>query len=142
MRPWKERHLLLAALVLLGFAGLLAHARVHPFVTPTGLRWSVLPATLLSLADVLLVTFLFTRRGTAVYGYVLNGFLVIYGTVLMGHFSIATLAAPGTHALDWISRSTFIDIVIAGADFLIGKALYQVWMKGEGGPAPSVAGGS
>ena len=81
------------------------------------------------LVDVFLVTLLFTSRKTAVYGYLLNGLIVIYGTILMAHFSIAELSAKSVPVQAWLLKSTFPDIAVAWADFFTGKALYDLYMK-------------
>jgi hypothetical protein len=136
--PWKNRSLLLAALVLLSASGLLLHLRIHWFLRPdkqhpgqTIFFGSLIWASLLPLLDVVLVTALFLRRGTAVYGYILNGFIVIYGTVMMTHFSLADLVGRSAPAADYLIRSTLPDIGLAWADFLIGKLLYQSWLREE-----------
>ena len=77
----------------------------------------------------MLVTPLFAVRRTAPLGHLLNGLFVVYGTVLMAHFSIAGLAPKNLGAADWLLRSTFPDIAIAWGDFLVGKALYDSWMR-------------
>lgn len=81
------------------------------------------------LVDVVVVTLLFSSRRTALYGYLLNGIIVIYGTVLMSHFSIAQFIAQSVPPKDWLLRSTLPDIGIAWGDFFIGKALYELHMK-------------
>jgi hypothetical protein len=131
-----HRRMLLTALFLMALAALLLHLRIHPIwkadkVNPEILlfRASFVAATLFPLLDVVLVTLLFAFRRTAVYGYVLNGFLVIYGTVLMAHFSIAGLAPKAPPLIAWITHSTFPDIALAWADFLVGAALYRTWMR-------------
>jgi hypothetical protein len=129
------KNVLLAALFLLGLSGLLMHLRVHPLWLPSPgsaagfFQWTYLPATLFSLVDVFLVTALFLSRRTSVYGHLLNGFLVIYGTVLMAHFSIVGLAGSGAAPLDWVMRSTLPDIGIAWADFLVGHLLHRWWIR-------------
>lgn len=91
------------------------------------------PAKFLSfifpLLDVVVVTALFTSRKTAVYGYLLNGIIVIYGTVFMAHYSLAYLTAKSVSLINWPLNSTLPDIGIAWADFFVGKALYDVMMK-------------
>jgi hypothetical protein len=131
-----SRRTLIGALGLLAFGGLLLHYRVHPYLVADPadpgrmlLRGSFIAANLLPLFDLLVVTALFTRRSTAPLAYLLNGVLVIYGVVLMAHFSIATLAPKAPALADWILRSTLADIALAGADFLVGKALYDSWMR-------------
>ena len=85
------------------------------------------------LIDVVIVTLLFTSRNTAVYGFLLNGLIVIYGTIFMAHFSIADIIAKSIPPGDWILKSTLPDIGIAWGDFFIGKALYDSYMRGNEG---------
>ena len=85
---------------------------------------------LFSLTDVVLVTVLFMSSKTSAFGYLLNGLIVIYGTVFMAHYSIAELTARSAPLSDWFIKSTLPDIGIAWGDFLIGKVLYDSYMKG------------
>lgn len=132
-----SRRALLAALALLALGGLLLHLRAHPVFLAdrahpgaTLFRPAFIAASLLPLLDLLLVTALFSSRRSAVYGYLLNGLIVIYGSVLMAHFSLAALFAPqGPAFADWVLRTTFPDIAIAWGDFFVGKALYDSWMR-------------
>lgn len=127
---------LLTALFLLAAAGLLLHYRIHNFMVPDKLT----PGTyvfdgtrflsfIFPLIDVFLVTLLFTSRKTVVYGYLLNGILVIYGTVFMAHFSIAEIYAKSIPPSAWLLKSTLPDIGIAWGDFFIGKALYDLIIR-------------
>jgi hypothetical protein len=127
---------LLTALFLLAVAGLLLHYRIHNFMVPDKLNPGayVFDGTrflsfIFPLMDVFLVTLLFTSRKTAVYGYLLNGILVIYGTVFMAHFSIAEIYAKSIPPGAWLLKSTLPDIGIAWGDFFIGKALYDLIIK-------------
>ena len=131
-----SRRALLGALFLLALGGFLLHFRIHPVLAPDRehpgellFRGQFLAASLLPLLDLVAVTALFARRSTAPLGYLLNGVIVIYGVVLMGHFSIATLAPKGLSPADWLLRSTVPDIAIAAGDFLVGSALYGSWMR-------------
>ena len=131
-----SRRLLLGALFLMALAALMLHLRIHPFLAPDKsnpgtlfFRPSFVAASLLPLLDVVLVTLLFSSRRTAVYGHLLNGLIVIYGTVLMAHFSIAALAPQSLSPLNWIMKSTLPDIALAWADFFVGAALYRSWMR-------------
>ena len=133
-----NRRILLTALFLMALSGLLLHLRIHPIMAPDKahpgtllFRASFVSATVLPLVDVVLVTFLFAFRRTAVYGYLLNGFIVIYGTVLMSHFSIAALVPRHPPLMDWVLKSTLPDIGLAWADFLLGAVLYRSWQRGE-----------
>jgi len=131
------RKTLLTALILLAVSNLLLHYRIHNFMIQDKLDPAVTQfsgtkflAFLFPLLDVVVVTMLFMSRKTAVYGYLLNGLIVIYGTVFMSHFSIAELTAGSAPAADWIMESTLPDIGIAWGDFFVGKALYDVSISG------------
>lgn len=126
------RRTLIIALFIMAVAGLLLHLRIHPFMVPYKLHpgMSVFkPANFLAfifpLVDVFLVTALFLSKKTAVYGFVLNGLIVIYGTVFMAHFSIAQFIAQAVPPSGWIMNSTLPDIGMAWADFFVGKALFD-----------------
>ena len=131
------KKILFAALILLPLSALMLHYRIHDFMVPDKLNpgdytfnGTKFLSFIFTLCDLLFVTLLFTSRKTAVYGYLLNGLLVIYGTVFMTHFSIAELTAKSIPLKDWFIRSTIPDIGIAWGDFFIGKALYDLIMKG------------
>jgi hypothetical protein len=128
---------LLTALVLLAVGGLLLHYRIHYFMIVTKLHpgqiefsGSLFLATLFPAIDVVLVTALFLSRKTAVYGYLLNGMLVIYGTIFMAHFSIAQMITKSIPLQSMLLSSTLPDIAILWADFFVGKALYDLYTKG------------
>ena len=126
-----SRRSLLFALVLLGAGGFLLHYRIHPFLITDKATGAVsfdgtkFLASLAALVDVFVVTLLFRSRRTALYGYLLNGMLVILGTVLMTHFSIAYFMAKGVPPGGVIINSMLPDIAIAWADFMVGRALYE-----------------
>ena len=133
-----KKNTLLTILVLLAVSGLLLHYRIHNFMVadklhPGGFVFDSTKflATLFPVIDVILVTALFMSRKTAVYGYLLNGIIVIYGTVLMAHFSLAEMAAKSIPVQAMLLKSTLPDIGIAWADFFAGKALYDLYMKGQ-----------
>ena len=87
-------------------------------------------ATLFPFLDVVLVTALFMSRKTAAYGYLLNGLIVIYGTIFMAHFSISEMIAKSIPLHSMFVKSTLADIGIAWGDFFVGKALYDLYMRG------------
>jgi len=133
-----KKRVYLIALFLLAISGLLLHLRIHPFMVTNPnipgekvLDFTHFLATLLSLIDVIFVTVLFSSRKTAVYGYLLNGLIVIYGTVLMAHFSINEMIVKNLPLKVMFLRSTLPHICIAWSDFFIGKALYDLYMKVE-----------
>ncbi|HEY3277027.1 MAG TPA: hypothetical protein VGJ94_10430 [Syntrophorhabdaceae bacterium] len=129
------RRTLVLALFLCAISGFLLHYRIHPFLVPdkihpgmTVFNGTTFLAFLLPLIDMFVVTALYLSRKTALYGYLLNGLLVIYGTILMGHFSIAQFIAQSVPPDKWIINSTLPDIGIAWADFFVGKALYDLYL--------------
>jgi hypothetical protein len=131
-----NRKTLLTALFLLALGGLMLHLRIHYFMVQDRIDPSIVTfditrffSFILPLIDLIVVTALFSREKTAVYGYLLNGLIVIYGTVLMAHFSIAASMAGAAPPLDWVLKSTLPDIAIAWADFMIGKSLYDMYQK-------------
>jgi hypothetical protein len=136
------RRALLAALFLLALTASVLHLAAHPIFAPdkahpgaTVFRGSFVAASLLPLLDLVVVTWLFSSRRNAAYGYLLNGLIAVYGTVLMGHFGVAALAAlaakPST-PVEWLFKSMLIDIAIVWADFFAGKALYESWLHEPG----------
>jgi len=127
---------LLTALFLLAVSGLLLHYRIHGFmvhdkINPEIVRFDSTRflSFIFPVIDVAAVTALFTSRKTCVYGYLLNGVIVIYGTVFMAHYSIAEFAAKAVPAGEWFLKSTLPDIGIAWGDFFVGKALYDLHMR-------------
>ena len=133
-----KKNTLLAALVLLAVSGLMLHYRVHNFIIVDKLHpgnyqfdGTLFLASLFSLINVIVVTGLFLSKRTAVYGYLLNGLIVIYGTIFMAHFSIAEIMAKSIPLQSMLLKSTLPDIGIAWADFFVGKSLYDLYMRGE-----------
>ena len=131
-----KRKTLLAALFLFGAAGFLLHFRIHNFMVADRLHSGLFSfngplflASFFPLLDVVVVTALFMSRNTAVYGYLLNGLLVIYGTIFMAHYSLAEMAAKSIPLQAMLLKSTLPDILLAWGDFLVGKALYDAWLK-------------
>ena len=132
-----KKSTLLIALFLLALSGLMLHLRIHNFMIADKLHPDTFLfdrtrflATLFPLVDVMLVTALFMSRKTAVYGYLLNGLIVIYGTIFMAHFSISEMIAKSIPLSSMLLKSTLPDIGIAWGDFFIGKVLYDLYMKG------------
>lgn len=117
------------ALVALALGATLLHFRIHP---PDELT-DVWP-NLFSWIDLVVVSLLFLFRSTAILAVILNSFLAYLGIIMMADFSLsATLAgkvavSPGANFFGWLLLTTFPDITILGADFLVGLALYRVIM--------------
>ncbi|HMK61079.1 MAG TPA: hypothetical protein VK452_08030 [Dissulfurispiraceae bacterium] len=132
-----KKYSLLSALFLLALCGLLLHLRIHYFLIPDKALPSLVRldptrflAFFFSVMDVFVVTILFMSRKTAAYGYLLNGLIVIYGTIIMAHFSIAEMSIKAIPLSQMVLKSTLADIGIAWADFFVGKALYDHYLRG------------
>ena len=115
------RTILLAALVALALAGFIIHARVH-LITKNP---SFIVPFVAGILNIAVIPALFWFKRTIAYGYVLNGFLCIIGTVTMGHFAIARWFEP-TSPPDILLRSMVIDILIVWGKFFVGKALFDL----------------
>ena len=126
MDPSRLRAALLGALVLLATAGLLVHPRLQ-----TGSAANQVVSTAVSVLDLLLVTALFMRRRTALYGHLLNGLFVLYGTVMMGHFSIVRHLAAGGKTAALFLNPGFEGVLTLWADFFAGYALWRLWTEAE-----------
>jgi len=113
--------ILLTALVTLSLGGFLLHVRIHP-VSQNSANLIPLISGVLS---ILVIPLLFSFKKTVEYGYVLNGILVIIGTIGMAHFSIVNWPAPAT-AGSIIFKTMLIDILILWSKFFIGKALFDL----------------
>lgn len=114
------RSVCLAALVAMALGGFLLHLRVHPFTQNT----SFLTNFVTGILSVVVVPLLFLGKRTIHYGYVLNGFIAIAGTITMAHFSLAHPPAPLTPAT-LLLKTTLADILILWGKFFIGKVLFD-----------------
>ena len=119
------RTMCLAALVALALGGFLLHLRVHPFTENTSFLTNVISGIL----SIIVVPLLFLRKETLHYGYVLNGFIAIVGTVTMAHFSLAH--PPNNFGLvNILLKTTLPDILILWGKFFIGKVLFDCEIYG------------
>jgi hypothetical protein len=123
-----KRIILLIVLFLMALGGLIVHYTIHPFMEANHFSGTFFLANIFPFIDVVLVTILFLSRKTAIYGYLLNGLIVIFGTILMAHFNIADLMANPIPPSQWIMSSMLPSIAITWADFFVGKTLYNVYL--------------
>jgi hypothetical protein len=127
---------LLISLLVLSVSGLLLHFRIHNFMVHDKIHPEIVRfdgtkflSFIFPLFDAVVVTALFMSKRTCVFGYLLNGIIVIYGTVFMAHYSIAEFSAKAVPAGEWFLKSTLPDIGIAWGDFFVGKALYDHYLR-------------
>jgi len=119
------KSILLIALITVSLGGFLLHLRIHP-VSNNSLNLIPFISGILS---IIVVPLLFSFKNTIAYGYVLNGFLVIIGTITMAHFSIVHLPDPITLELILLN-TTLGDILILWGKFFIGKTLFDLEFYG------------
>jgi hypothetical protein len=115
------KSVLLSALITLSLGGFLLHSRAHPISQNP---WNVIPA-IAGILSIIVVPLLFSFRKTIASGYVLNGFLVIVGTITMAHFTIVHWPNPATLGAI-VFKTTLSDILILWGNFFIGKALFDL----------------
>ena len=123
------KSVLVAGLAASALGGLLLHTRIHPVA---GNPANLIPL-LAGLLSVIVIPVLFCYRRTLVWGYVLNGFTVIIGTVVMAHFSLVHWPRPV--ALPTLLPTLFFntllaDIMMLWGKFFIGKALFDLELFG------------
>ena len=122
-----SRNTLWVALVALAVGAAMLHMRIHPPGEEVTYFWP----NLFSWIDLVVVSLLFLFRGTALLGLLLNSFFAYLGIIMMADFSLsATLAGqikvmPGANFFGWLLLTTFPDIMILLADFMVGLALYK-----------------
>jgi hypothetical protein len=131
MQRQKLRLLLVVGLAFVSFGGWLLHGRIHP---PSKLGLNTIPF-IAGLVSMTVVPLMFLFRKTVAYAYVINGMLVIIGTITMTHFSLAHPPERLTFA-SVIGRTLFPDIAILFVNFLLGKVIFELeLLKGEDTPA-------
>jgi hypothetical protein len=124
----RVRKTLLFGMFLLATGSLTLHLKVHPPLSaPPGMGFTNSVAGIFSLLDVVLVTYMFSRKETASWGYLFNGLIVIYGTVFMTHCGWAKIYSPETPFYQYLFTSTSPDVIIAWADFFMGAVMYRLW---------------
>jgi len=116
---------LIAALVALAFGGFLLHARIHPFTRNSS---NFIPF-ISGILSIIIVPLLFSYKRTVSYGYVINGMLVILGTIAMSHFAIVHWPKPLTFAAI-LFQTTLADIALLWGKFFVGKALFELELRG------------
>jgi hypothetical protein len=116
---------LLVSLLAISLGGFLLHSRIHPVSQNAS---NILPLVS-AFISIVIVPLFFSFQKTLAYGYVLNGFSAIVGTIVMSHFSLAHWPNPvSVNAL--LLKTTLPDIIILWGKFFLGKALFDLEMNG------------
>jgi hypothetical protein len=115
------RAILILAIFFLALGGWLLHVRVHP---PAADAENYIPFVA-GIISIFVVPVFFIFRSTTSFAYLLNGMLVIIGTITMAHFSIEH------HPPVWTLKTIFLgtllaDIILLWGKFAVGKALFEL----------------
>ena len=113
--------ILILGLFFVSSGGWLLHLRLH---SPAVAARNFVPFGAGILSSVLL-PILFLFEVTTPYAYVINGMVVIVGTVTMSHFSLAIIRSRMGFP-DILTNTLFPDILILWAAFAMGKALFEL----------------
>ena len=108
----------LASLILLSLGGLLMHWRYHPVPLPGApASYANIVPFLLGLAGVIVVPLLLSREKTWLAGYLINGFAVITGIVMMGYLGISGWS--GLPGIDTVIFDSMLPVILLSAPKLI-----------------------
>jgi hypothetical protein len=111
--------ILILGLFAVCLGGWLLHLRIHP---PAKNPSNFVPF-ISGLISIFMLPVLFWFRRTVTLGYLVDGFMVIIGTITMTHFSIAHFEGPVT-VITLITNTLFADIAVLWGKFALGRALY------------------
>ena len=112
---------LVAGLFFLALGGWLLHIRIHPITKTID---NIIPV-ISGIISVFVLPILFWFGPTVSLAYIINGFLVKLGAIIMAHFSITHFKDPVT-PVTIILNTTFADILILWGKFAIGKAIFNL----------------
>ena len=117
------RNLLIVGLIAASLGGWLLHLRIHP---PSEDSTHLIPF-FAGIIGIIIVPILFLYKKTIPYAYIINGFLVIIGTITMAHFSLLNIADHITFSTIFVG-TLLADIALLFTNFFIGKALFELEM--------------
>lgn len=93
--------------ICISLAGLAIHLTLHP-VDKSIYYWWASPVNAFSL---FVITFLYVRPSTVAWGFMLNAFTVLIGTLTMSYYSLLTLERPLTLYLV-LTKSPLAGIIV------------------------------
>ena len=124
-----EKKSLIFALFFLSLGGWMLHFRIHPIIE--GSVEEYFPITI-GLLNIFIVPGLLNFKKTFLYGYLINGFSVLFGIVLMAKLSISDLPDPLTIS-NLFFKTTLADIFLLLPKWIIGqRILYFYFPSGTG----------
>ena len=109
----------LLSLFFLSLGGLILHYRIHPIIDSNPANF--IPFVF-GLLNTVLVPFLLNNKKTFLSGYLINGFGVIIGVMVMALFSLSSLPSPLSFS-NIIFKTTFADIILLLPKFILGQLI-------------------
>ncbi|OGF44509.1 MAG: hypothetical protein A2452_12770 [Candidatus Firestonebacteria bacterium RIFOXYC2_FULL_39_67] len=116
---------MIVALFLVSLGGFLLHLRIHHLDNPA----NFIPF-LCGLISMTVVIVMFMYKKTAAYAYLINGIIVVLGTITMAHFSYVHFTAPFFIGKIFLN-TLFADIAILIGKFFLSKAIYESYFIKE-----------
>lgn len=114
---------MIAGLAVVSLGGWLLHLRVHP-VSDNPTNWIPFITGLMS---IIVLPAMFLSKKTLPYAYVLNGMLVIIGTITMAHISVPRLVDNFSFQAIFVG-TLLADIAILWVNFFLGKSIFELEM--------------
>ncbi|MCL5036332.1 MAG: hypothetical protein M1269_04350 [Chloroflexi bacterium] len=118
------RNNLIFALFLISLGGLMLHLRIHPPLVKGEIEWYRTIPFFAGIITIFLITFLFLKKETAPWAYLLNGLTVILGVLLMSHFSLGKWDSSVSFPFAILSTTLGDSIILLGK-FMVGKTLFE-----------------
>jgi len=118
----------LFALFLIALGGWLLHLRIHPF---QGNPPNFVPFVF-GLLSVFFVPILLSFKQTFLIGYLLNGFSVVIGVVVMATFSLSGLPDPITFSGLMLKTSLSYNLILLSKLFIGQMVLHHYYPTGLG----------
>ena len=124
-----EKKNLIFSLFFLSLGGWMLHFRIHPIIESNPAHFFPF---LYGLVNILVVPFLLNDKKTFLIGYLINGFGVLFGIVIMAKFSLSGLPHPLT-VTNILFKTTLADILLLLPKLFIGqRILYVYYPTGTG----------
>ena len=115
------RFLLIFGLIAVSLGGWILHLRIHP---PAAAAVNLLPFVT-GLISVLILPAMFLNKKMAPFAYVINGMMVIIGTITMADISLMRLP-PHVTVKVLLFGTLLSSIITLFTNFFIGKGLFEL----------------
>ncbi len=118
----KEIQKPILSLIFISLGGWMMHYRIHPISENP---FYYLPF-ITGLLNIIFVPVLFHYKKTAILAYLINGFSVIIGAILMAHLSLLRISSSTTLS-DMLFKTTSAYIFISSSKLFIGQMILSYY---------------